>query len=103
MEFLLSRNNIFSKVLVAGLTVSSGVKAAYDYSEIVPMSSYDKDYRTLSCWECFEAKGVMCHNKNYDSMILETGSSNFGHGICCKPGYNEGYCATEGNDKHICS
>ena len=67
------------------------------------MSDYSKDYRTLSCWECFQAKGKMCHDKNYDSMIVETGSSNFGHGICCKPGFNDGFCATEGNDKHICS
>jgi hypothetical protein len=35
-------------------------------------------------------------------MMRITGSSNFGHGVCCRPDYNEGVCgATDSN--HVCS
>ena len=63
------------------------VKSVYDSSTpMMPMSDYTSDFRVFSCWECFEAKGVMCHDKDHQSMIRVTGSSNFGHGVCCKPG-----------------
>jgi hypothetical protein len=51
------------------LSVVPLIKAAYDYSPIVPMDEYSKDYRTLNVWECFTAKGKFCVNKNYESMI----------------------------------
>jgi hypothetical protein len=38
------------------------VRTAYDYGPLVPMSEYDKEYRVLSCWECFEAQGKICRN-----------------------------------------
>jgi len=31
------------------------------------MSEYDKEFRVLSCWECFEAEGKMCRNKDSKS------------------------------------
>ena len=61
-------------------------KGGYDYGPLVKMEDYDKDYRTLSCWECFRAEGRMCRYRNNKSMIHFTGSSNPGHGMCCKPG-----------------
>jgi hypothetical protein len=43
----------------------------------------------------------MCHDKDNASMISTTGSSNKGHGICCKPDYTGDHCDT--NEKYICS
>ena len=57
------------------------------------MNEYAENFRTLNCWECFEARGKMCIKSDYSSMIAETGSSNRGHGICCKTWYEEGLCA----------
>ena len=73
----------------------------YDYSPVIKMRDYKYDYRTLNAWECFEAEGKFCHDKNHKSMVLATGSSNYGHGICCKPNYSEGICHEESS--HICS
>ena len=70
----------------------------YDSGPIFDMNDYDNYIRTLDCWECFEANGKMCIRKDYLSMIYITGSSNYGHGICCKPGYNEGLCAPFSKD-----
>jgi len=80
----------------------SHATAVYDYSALVPMDEYSEDYRTLSCWECFTARGKMCHSTDYSSMLLVTGSSNFGHGVCCKPGYTGEHCETS-DSAHTCS
>lgn len=82
-------------------TLLSTAQAAYDNSAIVPMESYKDNYRTLTGWECFEAQGKFCHDKDHGSMISVTGSSNFGHGVCCKPGYSGEHCNNDGN--HVCS
>ena len=66
------------------------------------MSMYWRDYRTLSVWECFDAKGRFCVDKNYNSMILQTGSSNRGHGLCCKMDYFGELCNNEAG-KNVCS
>jgi hypothetical protein len=29
------------------------------------MKDYSKDMRTLSCWECYQAKGKMCIRSDY--------------------------------------
>ena len=47
----------------------SAAKAAYDYAPIVPMDDYKQDSRTLDCWECFEAEGKMCSNRENKSMM----------------------------------
>ena len=73
----------------------------YDSSPLVKMADYDKNYRTLSCWECFEAQGKMCHADDYTSMIRVTGSSNIGHGVCCKPDYTGDHCNSDAD--HECS
>ena len=78
------------------------VGCQYDYSALVPMSEYSKNYRTLNCWECFDARGKMCHDKDYQSMFRVTGSSNFGHGVCCKPDYEGQHCGPN-DSKHTCS
>lgn len=74
--------------LFAIILVIASVEAQYDYSPIVPMRDYKYNYRTLNGWECFEAQGKFCHDSNHQSMFLITGSTNYGHGICCKPDYN---------------
>ena len=89
------------KLLFCLLMTINEVKAAYDSSALVPMKEYSADYRTLSCWECFEAKGKMCHDKDHGSMIGVTGSSNIGHGVCCKPGYSGDHCNDAGDQ--VCS
>ena len=85
--------------IFAGLL--STAQAGYDYSPIVPMEEYKDNYRTLTGWECFEAQGKFCHDKDHGSMVAVTGSSNFGHGICCKPGYDGEHCNNNGD--HACS
>jgi hypothetical protein len=95
--------NIFKKLSIGVVALVYGVRAAYDYSDLVPMSQYSKDYRTLSCWECMDAEGKMCHDRDHKSMILTTGSSNFGHGVCCKPGSTNEHCVGGAGSDHICS
>lgn len=68
------------------------VKAAYDYTPLVPMEDYSSNLRTLDCWECFESRGKVCSSRNNTSIIQITGSSNFGHAVCCKPEYNGDMC-----------
>lgn len=77
------------------LLVPSLVLGQYDFSELVDMADYSKNYRTLDCWECFQAKGKMCHPRNYQSIMILTGSSNFGHSICCKPEYKGKNCVSD--------
>ena len=80
------------------LGLMHGSRAAYDQTKpIVDMEDYSKNYRTLDCWECFEASGKMCHDKNHKSMIHKTGSSVYGQGVCCKPGYSGEYCNNDGD------
>ena len=33
------------------------------------MRDYEYNYRTLNGWECFEAQGKFCHDKNHASMV----------------------------------
>lgn len=76
--------------------------AKYDkVSPFVNMKDYKDDYRVLDCWECFEARGKMCHDKDYGSMMKVTRSSNKGHGICCKPDFYGEHCNSD--SLHICS
>ena len=78
------------------------INAYYDPTlPLVPMSQYSQNYRTLSCWDCFKARGKMCSRRDGQSMIAVTGSSNRGHGMCCKPEYQGEYCVT--NDEYVCS
>lgn len=65
------------------------------------MKDYKDNYRVLDCWECFEARGKMCHDKDYGSMMKVTGSSNKGHGICCKSDFTGKHC--NGDSLHTCS
>ena len=90
-----------AKKLFLYLALSS-VSAFYDsVTPPVPMSSYTKPFRTLSCSECFAAAGKMCILKNNANMISYTGSSNRGHGYCCKPDYTGDHC--DNSDTMICS
>ena len=68
---------------------------------ITLMNEIADNYRTLNCWQCFEAQGKMCHDKNNASLIKVTGSSNPGHAVCCKAKYFGDHCETKGNT--VCS
>ena len=83
--------------------------SCFDDSPIVPMSEYvappgrTSDWRALDCWQCFAAKGRMCHHKRYDASIwMVTQRANRGIGICCKLDATEGYCADD-NEDFACS
>ena len=65
------------------------------------MSDYSEPFRTLDVWDCFEARGKFCHHDNFTSMMQVTGSSNLGHGLCCKPDYTGEHCHSDGD--HECS
>ena len=73
----------------------------FDPSPLVPMSEYSENYRTLNGWECFEARGKLCHDKDHKSMVAVTGSSNSGHAVCCKPDYSGEHCNSDTD--HRCS
>lgn len=52
---------------------------------LVPMSEYRwNEFRTLNCWECFEAQGKMCHHEDYIHNVALLESGNWGDGACCK-------------------
>ena len=67
------------------------------------MAEYGSDSRTLSCEECFLAEGKMCILKNGANMIRITGSSNTGHGLCCKSDATGGNCEETATNNMICS
>jgi len=60
-----------------------------------------RDYRLLSCWECFDACGRICKNKNNDAIAPQTASFNAGHGVCCRPDSQTEFCTA--TDDYICS
>jgi len=101
-----SNGAIFSKKNVASMLLSlavmqgdmNQVSAQYDYGPLVNMADYSKNYRTTDCFECFEARGKFCHSKTYGSMMSITGSSNYGHGLCCKPDYNGANCNSDSSN-----
>ena len=88
------------------LTMCSFLKPALANNDLtrplVPMSEYPLNYRTLNCWECFEAQGRMCHHDGYDHSevfnLLQSG--NKGDGFCCKNGVESGVCVQGYNDLH---
>ena len=87
--------------LIQSVSRAASSLGYYDSSELVPMSEYSYDFRTLDCAQCFEAKGKMCHDKDYQSMIKVTGSSNIAHGVCCKPDFSGEHCNSDSD--HVCS
>ena len=80
------KNMAAKKSVVIAMILASGRGNNDINRPVVPMSEYEFNYRTLSCWECFEAQGRMCHHDGYDHGeiydILE--SANKGYGVCCK-------------------
>lgn len=72
---------------------------------LVPMAEYeDFDYRTLNCWECWEAEGRICHHFEYDhgAIFRDIKSGNTGDGVCCKNNVEKGLCAGS-RDDIVCS
>ena len=60
-----------------------------------------EDWRTLNCMECFQAKGKICHDEDYDMMARVTNSRDPGDQICCREGFNGQYCNNE--EDVVCS
>ena len=58
-------------------------------------SPLDVEYRTLNCWECFEAQGMICHHREYKHELMVLQSGNRGDAICCKPGSTDFHCTRE--------
>lgn len=81
-------------------------KLMVDPSPLVPMSEYNNvetpGYRVLNCFECFEAQGRMCIDRNYKTLFYKTHSSNEANAICCKLDNFEGYCSDQNQDL-VCS
>lgn len=68
---------------------------------ITKMEDYRSDFRPLDCWDCFEAQGKMCHNRDASKHKKLLGKNNLYMGICCKPDSTDEECV---NDlEHICS
>lgn len=55
-------------------------------------SNYPKDFRILDCWQCFEAQGKVCMDKDHQSLIQHIETTKSSAIFCCKQDYNEGYC-----------
>jgi hypothetical protein len=57
-------------------------------------TTYPDNYRVLDCWQCFQAQGKVCMDKDHQSLFntnhIET--SKKGQIFCCKNDYNEGHC-----------
>jgi hypothetical protein len=88
------------------MLLSNSVSANfYPRMEVISMEDFylekGEEWRTLNCWECFEAQGKMCHDEDYNSMTSVTNSRDPGDQVCCRAGYNGEYCNMD--DDHICS
>lgn len=84
-------------ITLAALFSSSKAAPGYDSTTpIVLMNDYSKEYRPLDCNECIAAEGKMCGNSDGSSIIKVTGSSNRGHGVCCKPDSKDKHCVDDG-------
>ena len=56
----------------------------------------------ISNFNIYQAEGKMCGKKDGSGAIAVNGSSNKGHGICCKPdNVTDSHCKDEGD--YICS
>ena len=81
-----------------------------DVKPLVDMKDWTEGYyRILDCFECFTAKGRMCHKTDFSSTAFDTWESNRALSFCCKNDATEEFCAPEpapykGNDKgYSCS
>ena len=58
------------------------------------MRSYTGDSRELSCWECFENYGKMCHDAQNNNLYESSRWDTKGHGRCCPPDSETEECTT---------
>ena len=72
-----------------------------DITKIPTMANYvpsddcpncPKDFRILDCWQCWQAQGKVCMDRDHGSMAHFIRTTNTGATFCCKQDYNEGYC-----------
>ena len=62
------------------------------YKNLFDINTSKGDYKVYNCWDCFQARGKMCHNENYSKHKRITKSSNLADAICCKPGSTTKVC-----------
>jgi hypothetical protein len=65
------------------------------------MSDYDQNFRALDCWDCFEAQGKTCHNRDASKHKELIGKDSNFLGVCCKPGSTDKECMKDKDQ--ICS
>ena len=88
--------------LTALFSTAQAVKGYVPYKEGDLMADYADAYRALDCTECIQAQGKMCGKTDGSSVISVTGSSNPGHGACCKAdNVADAHCKSEGD--YVCS
>tara|TARA_B110001450_G_C17494580_1_gene429779 strand:- start:345 stop:695 length:351 start_codon:yes stop_codon:yes gene_type:complete len=88
--------------LAALFSTSQAAPGYVPYKEGDLMADYSEPYRALDCTECIQAQGKMCGKKDGSSVISITGSSNKGHGACCKAdNVSDTHCKDEGD--YVCS
>lgn len=100
-----SHNQIL-KIATSSFLLNDQVLANfYPRMEVMDMEQFyaekGEDWRTLNCWECFEARGKMCHDEDYTSMTAVTNSRDPGDQVCCREGFSGDLCNMD--DDHVCS
>jgi len=96
--------NTLIKAAITGLSILVGdfpMKTLGHESDIYDIEKHSEDFRALNCWECFDSKGKICHNKDASKHKKLLDNTNLGHGICCKPGSTNKECVNDSD--HICS
>ena len=66
------------------------------------MTKYTGDSKEMSCWECFEGNGKICHDAHNDNLYSSRRWDTKGHGRCCTPNSQSEECTTV-DGAHICS
>lgn len=99
-------HNQISKIAYLSLLFNSQVQANfYPRLDIMDMDDFKdqvgEDWRTLNCWECFKARGKICHDEDYFKMTSVTNSRDPGDQVCCREGYFGEHCNND--DDHVCS
>ena len=89
------------KLLIILLVSICQANIGYDDGPLVNMTQYPHNSRTLDCWQCYKANGKMCTMRDGKSNLPITGSSNTGHGLCCKHDSTGSECNT--GTEVICS
>lgn len=71
---------------------------------------FSADYRILDCWQCFEAQGKVCMDRDFKHVNKHVSTTRSGQIFCCKQDYDGEFCGNgnvvgEGDEEFnmICS